>query len=231
MKKNIVIAILLIIVILMGGTTFYLYTNKEKIFDKCPVEEAKDNTENKEQIEKNNFDLKNKSLVQALSGNYYTIYISKEGDAFLTVRYDNQLTDENVEHLKKIESQYKSNTINGYCNTDGDLRKEICENEDNVESIKLDTENVIAAYDTINGQDVDSNKIIFLKNDGTIDALNIGSIIWSNQDIIVQKNVGDLKNIVTIAQSESTGVPSGSKYALAIENDGTQHILSEYLNY
>ena len=230
MKKNIVITILLIVVILMGGTFFYLYTNQDKIFKKCEVEDTKEIIKNKGQIEKNGFDIKNKSIIQALAGNNFIIYISKEGDAFLTINYDNQLSNENVENLKKIESQYKSYTINGYCNTDGDLRKEICEDNDNVKSIKIDTNNVIAAYDTKNGQDVDSEKIVFLKSDGTIDALNIGSLIWSGQDMTVQKNVGDLKNIVTIAETITTGIPSGHHYTIAIERDGTQHNLIDLFN-
>ena len=234
MKKNIVIVLLSILTILMGGTSLYLYTNKDKIFEKYPVEEIKETNENEKEIIQNSFEINNKTKIQALNGDNYRIYISKEGEAYLTVFPDytsSTLSAENNEHLEKLQKRYKPYYIEGFCNTDGDLRNEICENDDYVNSIRINTKNVIAAYDTINGQDVDSNKIIFLKSDGTIDALNIGSIIWNKRYPIVQRNVGKLKNIVTIAQSESVGVPSGSKYAIAIENNGTQHVLSEYLDY
>ena len=232
MKKNILIAVLLITIILMGGMFFYLYTNQE--FDKCSVENSKDNKVSKEQKTQINFDLKNKTIIQALNGDSYTILISKNGEAYLRV-YNEQnnehMRQEVIEHIKKLQEQYTVNTIEGYCNTEGEYKKNACEDNDNVKSIKLDTSNVIAAYDTVNGQDVDSNKVIFVKSDGTIDALNIGSLIWSGQNPKVQKNVGNLKNIVAIVQSSTTGALSGSKYAVAIAANGTQHVLSEYLDY
>lgn len=62
MKKNIVIVILSIIIILMGGTTFYLYTNQDKIFEKCPVEEVKEDKESNVEKKENTF--------ESLAGNY-----------------------------------------------------------------------------------------------------------------------------------------------------------------
>lgn len=230
MKKNIVIVFLLIIIILMGGTLYYLYQNQDKILEKNQKVENKvdKKDDEKQQI---NFDVKNKSIIQALRAEYSTIYISKEGNAFLTVDYNNNLNIKNIEHLKKIQQQYTSNTINGYCNTEEpELRKEVCEDNDNVKSIKLDTKNVIAAYEAIDGQDATSYHILFLKNDGTIDALNLGDIIWNNGEVIIQKNIGNLSNIATIVQSSSVGVPSGSKYSIAIEKDGTQHSLISVFN-
>ena len=56
MKKNIVIALLLIIIILMGGTFYYLYTNQDKIFDKCSVEELKEDKENSVEKKENTFE-------------------------------------------------------------------------------------------------------------------------------------------------------------------------------
>ena len=229
MKKNIVIAILLIITVLLGGTLYYQYTNQNKIYEKCK-EETK---ESKEQTTQKSFDVKNKSIIQELVGNYdnfYRIYVSKEGDAFLTVSSTDNLPIENKEHIKKLQEQYTPNTINGYCNVDEpELRKDICEDNDNVMSIKLDTSNVIAAYNIINGQDTALEWVLFLKSDGTVDALNIGMIIWNKEEVIIHKNIGNLKNIVSIVETGTTGVPSGHRFGVAIENDGTQHDLTEYL--
>lgn len=231
--KNIIITVLLIIIILLGGTFYYLYTNQDKMIEKCPVENTNESNEDKENLE-DNFNINNKTIIQALNGELYTILISKKGEAFLKVYNDQSnehLKEDNIEHIKKLQEQYTLNTIEGYCNTEGEYRKDACEDNDNVKAIKLDTSNVIAAYESINGQDIDSLRIIFLKSDGTIDSLNIGSLIWSGQNPKIQKKVGNLKNIVTIAQTSNVGGISGSKFSIAIESNGTQHSLIGLFDY
>ena len=60
--KSIIIGVLLIIIVLMVGTFYYLYTNQDKIFEKCPCRETRfdekvieknDSSKEKEEVNKN----------------------------------------------------------------------------------------------------------------------------------------------------------------------------------
>ena len=230
--KSIIIVVLVLIILIMGGAFYYLFTNKDKIFEKCSCPEKKCAGQTVEDKKTDvSFDSKNKSKVEVVSGNYFRVYISKDGNAFLTVSEDSTPinTRAEVSPIKKLQEKYTSNKIEGYCNVEGEARKDICEDGDSVKSIKLDTSNVIAAYKIINGQEVESEYVIFLKGDGTLDVLNIGSVIYGGQDINITKNLGGLENIVTIMQTSTTGIPSGYHYGLAIEKNGKQHELTKYL--
>ena len=59
MKKNIVIVILLIAIVIMGGTFYYLFTNQDKIFDKCNCPKTSPSTQAENEKETNEADEKN----------------------------------------------------------------------------------------------------------------------------------------------------------------------------
>ena len=93
MKKNIVIALLLIIIILMGGTFYYLYTNQDKICDKCEVKEEKKSIESKqEEI----LDITSKEVTTLLNG-INRLAINDKSKAYYAYLYRNdELKVENM---------------------------------------------------------------------------------------------------------------------------------------
>lgn len=77
MKKNIVIALLLIIIILMGGTFYYLYTNQDKIFEKCNCPKTKCDeqvTEKKDSVKEQEETNKNSDLIANENGYIDAVY-------------------------------------------------------------------------------------------------------------------------------------------------------------
>ncbi len=229
--KNITIVILIILLLCSGGYIAYdkfLSNNVSKNSDDSKIEQQDEiiKDDKNDTISKSNFSTTNKAEIQSLGGYNYRLYVSKDGNAFLT--FDNSLNtnNENVKkNIENLKNKYTLNEIKGYCNTEGDLAKEICPNGDSINSIKLDLTNVISAYDAVSGQDAFGNYIVFLMEDGSVSRVNLGKL-FENGVLDIEKNVDGLSNIVTIVQSSSTGVPSGFYKILAIESNGTQHVLS-----
>ncbi|MBR2832871.1 MAG: hypothetical protein IKE75_00260 [Bacilli bacterium] len=219
--KTVIIVILLLSLLGLGGYVVY-----DKVLNKETGKKTNEQVTKEEKQEKNtNFNLSKKTMIQRLNGDSYTLYISKEGEALLTVENYDDNQDETIKNtIAELQKEYQLNTLKGYCNTDGELAKEICPDGDAVKSIKLNIDNVVAAYDTKSGQELGGSYIIFLKSDGTISRLNIANLLYKGK-LDIENNVASLKNIVTIVQSSSTGIPSGYAEVLAIEKDGTQHSL------
>ena len=218
--KTVVIVILLLALLGLGGYVVYdKFLNKE-------TGKKTDEPKIKEEVEKSvGFDITNKTMIQTLNGDAYRLYISKEGEALLTVEsYDDNGNEDGKNIIAKLQKGYQLNELKGYCNVDSDLSKEICPDGDAIMSLKLNVNNVVAAYDTIGGQEPYSSYIIFLKSDGTISRLSKGDLFIDGK-LDIENNVLGLKNIVTVVQSQSTGIPSGYNEILAIEKDGTQHPL------
>jgi len=189
------------------------------------VDETIDPKSKTEKKKEKGFNLDNKSEIQSLnSENYYEVYISKKGEAFLTIYTVDNMDQENPEikaNILKLQSQYKDNKIEGICLTgDEESDKTFCENGDVVKSIKLDIDNVVAAYDVKLGQEIYQGGIIFVKADGTISSLSMNQLLGEGKTEI-KNNIKNLKKIVTIAQSSSFNAFK----AIAIENDGTEHII------
>jgi len=213
--KTVVIVILVLVILGLGGYIVY-----DKVLNKEIDEPVK--TEKKKE---KGFNLDNKSEIQSLnSENYYEVYISKKGEAFLTIYTVDNMDQENPEikaNILKLQSQYKDNKIEGICLTgDEESDKTFCENGDVVKSIKLDIDNVVAAYDVKLGQEIYQGGIIFVKADGTISSLSMNQLLGEGKTEI-KNNIKNLKKIVTIAQSSSFNAFK----AIAIENDGTEHII------
>ncbi len=233
--KGKIFAIIILVILLLGAVGYIAY---DKFFTKeiKETEKAENNaTKEKNETVNNNlgFNINNKSKLQHFNfwtgeGHDYHFYITKDGDVYLTAQYaqiDN--TNPNIkakESIENLQKQYKDNTISGYCNVDGDLAKEICPNGDNIKSIKLNVENVIAGYNVNDGQEVWSTKIVFLNTNGTISLLRANNLDDGNLEI--ENNINDLTNIVSIVQSGTTGVPHGTNQIMAIEKDGSEHILN-----
>ncbi len=206
MKGKGVIIILALIIVGLGG---YI------VYNKLNVDE--------------NFSLENKTEIQILTGPYYTLYITKQGEAYLTFT-ELSANDALAENVKKLQNQYQNNKIEGYCKASGAVAKQVCPKGDEVLSIKLDVDNVIAAYSLEFGHNITDYLIGFIKTDGTISALNIGEVLQGKQ-MQITNNVGDLQNIVSIAKSLTPVDKSGVRStALAIEKNGAQHDLKELLN-
>lgn len=223
MKKNILIAVLFIIIVLMGGTFFYLYTNQDKIFDKCPIEERKENEEKKEEI--NARELGSTRYIQDISYDdgliYCEVVISKEGEAF--VYFDKSLSTQIEEAINNIKKQYKNYSINGY----HESRTEPNETKDFV-GIKLPIDNVVAAYKGYYGNSgPEGTYIYFLKTDGTISGFSIGeTFLANNGNIEFKNNINNLKNIITIVQSSTTTGRSEANEVLAIDSKGNEYKLN-----
>ena len=231
MKKNIVIAILLITTILMGGTSFYLYTNKDKIIDKCPEENSKENeinenTGEKENIKKNSMDKKryiqdikiNKGLVEG------SVLVSKEGEAYVyfmnPVRDNDTVTQAALNNLKK---EYKNYNIDGY----HELATEQGETKEYY-GLKLPVSNVVAAYEGYSGNGgLEGHYIYLLKEDGTISGFSIGNTFEKNNGKIeIKENINNLKDIVSIVQSTTTTGRSEANEVLAIDLIGNEYIIN-----
>ena len=230
MKKNIVIALLLIIIILMGGTFYYLYTNQDKIFDKCPVENSKENEINeniveKENVKKNSIDRKryiqNIELNKGLA--YGSILISKEGDSY--VNFSNPVRDNDVatlEALNNLKKEYKNYDIDGYheqATEQGETKSYY--------GLKLPVRNVVAAYEGYTGNGgLEGHYVYLLKEDGTISGFSIGDIFKKNNGKIeIKENINNLKNIVSIVQSATTTGRSEANEVLAVDANGNEYII------
>ena len=226
-SKVVIIVILFIVILCLSGYILY-----DKVFMVHTLEKKECvNEEIANEIVStpidSGFSSNNITEIQSLLGYFYDVIISKEGNVYLILT-DDQNSDIYKNNIDSLKSKYTLNEIKGYCNTDGELAKEICPNGDSINSIKLDLSNVIAAYDTKDGQEVYGNFITFLMEDGTISRISVGKMLQEGV-VEIERNVDNLTNIVTIVQSSTTGVPSGSHRVLAIEKNGTQHILSGYL--
>ena len=90
--------------------------------------------------------------------------------------------------------------------------------------IKLPVSGVIAAYKTSNNQDSSGDYILFLKEDGSISGLNLGTALYEGK-LDFKDNIDSLKDIVTVAQSGSVDSCSGIPQTIAIDKDGNQYIL------
>lgn len=222
-SKGKTIAIIILFLSVLGLSGYIVY---DKVLNKEVKEPVK--TEKKENVKiEEGFNLDNKSEIQALTGNnYYKVYISKNGEAFLTIdNVDNEEDAEIKANITKLQNQYQDNTIEGICLTgDEQHDKEMCENGDVLKSIKLDIEDVVSAYDMILGQDIFAGGILFIKKDGTISSLSMDKLLGEGKAEI-KNNLKNLKNIVTIVQSGTTNALSGHHQAIAIEKDGTQHVI------
>lgn len=222
MKKNVVIIILCILLAVSLGYIAY-----EKVLTKQPKEIKTE--EKKEETKKEDFafDIKNKTNIQKLSVEQVDFYVSKEGNAYLAL--DESSLDENLnidikQNFNKLKSQVQDNEIKGYCNEkeDEERIKTACPKGDVVETIKLELDNVMYAYEINVGVDIYAWYIAFLKADGTISVLNLGSLLYDGK-IEIENNFKGLKNIVTVVQTATTGCVSCSYDMIAIEKNGTEH--------
>ena len=102
MKKNIVIAILLIAIVIMGGTFYYLFTNQDKIFDKCNCPKTSPSTQTENEKETNEADKKNNTF----------------GSLVGTYKYEETFKQENqMECTDKIELELKEDGTYKYENS------------------------------------------------------------------------------------------------------------------
>lgn len=219
-KGKVVIVILVLMVLGLGGYIVY-----DKVLNKEVNEPIK--TEKKEEKKSevdSGFNIEKKSELQALNISIGRVYITKDGDAFLTI---DDFATQNIgmektaaEQLKKLQQK---TAVEGYCGNQVSQIEGHCDSGNVVNSIKLDVDNVVSAYYLSMGQSIDMGKLMFVKQDGTISSIDFGALF--DGKVVVENNYKNLKNIVTVVQSATTSAASGYNQAIAIEKDGTQHIL------
>ena len=217
--KTIVIVILVLAVLGLGGYIAY-----DKVLSKETEEPIKKETTEVKTEE--GFNLDNKSEIQALNSIFGSLYITKDGNAFLAIDDLSDLmgTDENEKNImEKLKQLHQDNTIEGICLTgDSQYDKEWCENGDIIKSIKLDIDNAVSGYDFKTGQDVGGAGIMIIRADGTVSAIMGEDLLEGKVEL--KNNVKNLKNIVTIVQSRN----NHAFEVIAIEKDGTQHIIDTF---
>ncbi len=107
MKKNIVIASLLIIIILMGGTSYYLYTNKDNINKcntKCPHVSSKEETSNNKNVD----NLRTGKYIAKQSINNGQLYINVE----VEILNDKEMTIKSDDGQAQLETSKGTYTVN-----------------------------------------------------------------------------------------------------------------------
>jgi hypothetical protein len=89
--------------------------------------------------------------------------------------------------------------------------------------LKLNISNVKSVYPVMNGQTISQSKqgIALVLNDGSLAILSFENIVKNN---LVPKTVEELKNIVKVENSVSTG----GMDTVAVDNSGKQYNLYEY---
>ena len=213
--KTILIVILFLAVVGLAGYIVY-----DKIINKEVKPET--NTEGKviqnTTIEnKTNLFAKHKSIIQSLHTGYVDIIIDTGGNAYL--RLDTSFSyDKRV--IEAVEGDYQKHFIEGYHTLS-------CFAEDEREifnGIKLPISKVVAAYNIRMGTDQEDFYVMFLTQDGTLSRLSLKTII-RQKEIVLDKKIQNLSNIATVVQSATSNECTGSYQVLAIESDGTEHLI------
>ena len=124
MKKNIVIALLSIIIILMGGTFYYLYTNQDKIFEKCncpktkcdeQVTEKKDSVKEQEETNKNSDSIANENgYIDAV----YSYTTTENASTTVVLFSTGKCVETNSMEYRVCEYEIEDNKINMHFEAD-----------------------------------------------------------------------------------------------------------------
>ncbi|MBR3229357.1 MAG: hypothetical protein IKF91_00865 [Bacilli bacterium] len=123
MKKNIVIAILLIAVVLMGGTFYYLYTNQDKILNKCNCpkskcdEKAVEKNDNTKIEEEANINSDTKANGNGLIDAVYS-YTSTESATTVVLFSTGKCVETNAMEYRVCEYEIEGNKINMHFEAD-----------------------------------------------------------------------------------------------------------------
>ena len=209
------VLIVILIVLLLGACGYIVY-------DKFIKEEPKEIKNEVKETKTESFNIKNKSTLQVLYLDSFSIYVDKAGDAFLTLDNESDMLDEQGKaSFNKLIKEYKEYPLEGYTLCGGEDKPNI------IEAIKLPVNNVIAAYESLNGQDEQYYYALFVKADGTVSGLKVADLLHDSKVTIID-NINNLKDIVSIAKSFSANACSGYSQTLAIDKAGHQHILDFY---
>lgn len=232
MKKNIIIALLMFLLfITVSYIVYYKFFNKKehKVNEKKTItvqesiQEPINNSDTNMKIDENRdiqiFMFGNTNRFEA----YGTTIVDKTGSVYLNVFDGSSSSDTVKKSIANLNNQYQDYDIDGY--------QQIAKNNGEVRvfnGIKLPISNVVVAYELITGQSYQGWSIYFLKTDGTISRFSLGKTIYENDgNIILNDNIDNLTNIVSLSQSSSSTGYSDAHVVIAIEKDGTQHIIQE----
>ena len=223
MRKIYLFIMVLMAIVATGGFVYFGF-----IKDECEVStntktSSEESVKTKEK-EKVDFNVENKSLVQKISvsaGNM-DIIVGSDGNVYATFYFADEDSEKIKTAITKFQGQYKNYNVDGY-----NFDVESCENGKNniLSGIKLDVDGVISAYEVFDDSKEDLNfYVLFLKNDGTVSALDV-SKVFEGDKINIQDNFNNLNNIVTVVNSISSTGCSENYQALAIEKNGSQHVI------
>ena len=227
--KNIIIVLLFILLAVSIGYICYdkLYEKKEpKIIKKkvITVQESIENNDTNMKIDENR-------TIQTLmlDDGIGFIIVDKKGGVYFYISENITGThfDRDSEKVKQavvnLQKQYQDYDIDGYqqmAKNNGETRL--------FKGIKLPISDVVAAYELVSGQSYQGWSIYFIKSDGTISRFSLGKTIYENNgDILLTNNVDELINITSLAQSISSSGYSEAREIIAIEKDGSEHIIHE----
>lgn len=225
-KVKILICFLVIIIICLSGYIIYdksLNKSLKKEINGCDKNINEKKTQH--EFSNNDFNNSNKEQIQALSFDTGFAIVSKDGDVYINY-YDADSYGHDLNSLypslQAIKNTYQKYSIDGY-------HDEPCEGENNIyEGIKLPVSNIISVYDLISGQSSDGHYLYFLKEDGTISRFAVEKSLENyNGTFEVEDNVDNLTNIVSIVQSNTVSGCSEAHEVMAIEKNGTQHIINK----
>ena len=224
--KGMVIAVVILFLLVLGLGGFIVY---DKIYSKSSSEINKnDKISTNEDLEKNILDSNskisvfNKNFIQSLSFDFGEVLVDKDGNVYITFNnqdiYGRDLKQQYGDSLQKLKNMYNKYKIKEYHTNPCDGEAEL------YEGIKINLEKIISAYYMIQGHA--DRYLIFIKEDGTLSALDVEKTL-SSGTIILKEKIDNLQNIVSVVQSGTVTGCSESNEITALEADGTSHIINK----
>lgn len=222
-KKNTGFVVLIVILsILVVGLASYI------IYDKfVDTNESQNNNVEEELSDKDNNEIINERKGQVLNTKIGTIIISENGDVYYAP-YEKWAEYEDYElnfdeKDEEIIGHYKTYVVTNYIH---DIYSEA---DKNFKGYKIPLNNIKYAYEFKFGQDVNIS-ILFINDKGQVSELfayNVGQT--SKTNVILNKNIGDFKNIVNIVSNyDSMKLRTN---AILIDAYGNEYIYEGNLNY
>ena len=225
--KTVAIIILVSLVLGLGGYIAYdkVFTKETKEIEKTEKKVADSSTPTEEETTKTK--LGTNRVIQNLQFHFGPVegnaVVSKDGNAYVEF-YESKSDDDNVTKasLANLKRQYQDYNIEGY----HEYMTEPGENKA-FNGIKLPVSDVVAAYEGYSGNGGSQGWYLYLvKTDGTISGFSMGNTFEQNNgNIKFENNINNLTNISSIAQSMTSSGRSEAFVVIAVEKDGTEHIL------
>lgn len=224
--KGMVIAVVILFLLVLGLGGFIAY---DKFYSKSSSEINKnENLNSNEELDKNVLDsnpkisISNKNFIQSLSFDSGGVLVDIDGNVYITFydqdTYGGDLRQRYGDNLQKLKNMYNKYEVKGYHTNPCDGEAEL------YEGIKLNLEKIISAYYMMQGHA--DRYLIFIKEDGTLSALDIEKTL-SSGTIILKEKIDNLENIVSVVQSGTVTGCSEANEITALEADGTSHIINK----